>query len=143
MSSLISSVLFNVENLQGVLADNDLLGAQFNLVNEGVVMLNAELTITKLNKSAEILLNTTSGVTVGKRITEVFGANNNHLMKPITEVSQSKPYACLVKTQINATKGSSEAGDVAGKEQQRVNINFHVTKLANPEKKLHAVCLVL
>jgi hypothetical protein len=27
VSSLISSVLFNVENLQGVLADNDLLGA--------------------------------------------------------------------------------------------------------------------
>ena len=110
MSSLISSVLFNVENLQGVLADNDLLGAQFNLVNEGVVMLNAELSITKLNKSAEILLNTTSGVTVGKRITEVLGANNNHLMKPITEVNQTKPYSCLVKTQITASKGSSEAG---------------------------------
>lgn len=110
VSSLISSVLFNVENLQGVLADNDLLGAQFNLVNEGVVMLNAELTITKMNKSAEILLNTTSGVTVGKRVTEVFGANNNHLMKPITEVSQTKPYSCLIKTQIIASKGTSEAG---------------------------------
>lgn len=27
ISSLVSSVLFNVENLQGVFADNDLLGA--------------------------------------------------------------------------------------------------------------------
>ena len=110
VSSLISSVLFNVENLQGVLADNDLLAAQFNLVNEGVLMLNAELTITKMNKSAEILLNTSSAVTVGKRITEILGSNNNHLMKPITEVSSSKPYACLVKTQISIAKGASEAG---------------------------------
>lgn len=74
-----------MENLQGVLADNDLLSAQFHLVNEGVIMLNAELAITKMNKSAEILLNMTSVVTVGKRITEVIGAGNNHLMKPITE----------------------------------------------------------
>ena len=85
VSSLISSVLFNVENLQGVLADNDLLQAQFDVVNEGVIMLNAELTITKMNKSAEVLLNMTSSVTVGKKITEVVGASNNHLMKPITE----------------------------------------------------------
>ena len=85
MSSLVSAVLFNVENLQGVLADNDLLSAQFNCVNEGVVMLNAELVITKMNKSAEILLNTASSVSVGKRISEVVGATNNHLMKPITE----------------------------------------------------------
>ena len=110
VSSLISSVLFNVENLQGVLADNDLLSAQFNLVNEGVLMLNAELSITKMNKSAEILLNTSSSVAVGKRITEVLGANNNHLMKPITEVNSTKPYACLVKTQICTVKGSTEAG---------------------------------
>ena len=48
-------------------------------------MLNAELTITKMNKSAEVLLNMTSAVTVGKKITEVVGASNNHLMKPITE----------------------------------------------------------
>ena len=111
------------------------------MVNEGVVMLNAELNVTKMNKSAEILLNTSSGVTVGKRITEILGANNNHLMKPITEVSQTKPYACLVKTQISVAKGASEAGQSST--QQQVNINFHVTKLANPEKKLHAVCLVI
>ena len=85
ISSLVSAVLFNVENLQGVLADNDLLSAQFNCVNEGVVMLNAELVITKMNKSAEIILNTASSVSVGKRISEVFSGSNNHLMKPVTE----------------------------------------------------------
>lgn len=60
MSSLISSVLFNVENLQGVLGDNDLLAAQFNCVNDGVLLCNAELSITKMNKSAEILFNSSS-----------------------------------------------------------------------------------
>ena len=85
MSSLVSSVLFNVENLQGVFADNDLLGAQFNCVNEGVVMLNAELAVTKLNKSAEVLLNSSAAVTVGKKITEIFTTDNAHLMKPVSE----------------------------------------------------------
>ena len=84
-SNLVSSVIFNVENLQGVLADNDLLGAQFNCINEGVVLLNAELCVTKINKSAEILLNATSATTVGRRITEILGSTNNHLMKPISE----------------------------------------------------------
>jgi len=48
-------------------------------------MLNAELVISKMNKSAEILLNTASSVSVGKRISEIFSGNNNHLMKPIAE----------------------------------------------------------
>ena len=85
MSNLVSSVIFNVENLQGVLADNDLLQAQFNCINEGVVLLNAELCVTKINKSAEILLNSTSSTTVGRRITEILGSTNNHLMKSISE----------------------------------------------------------
>ena len=106
MSSLLSSVLFNVENLQGVFGENDLLAAQFNLVNEGVICLNAELIITKMNKSAEVLLNMKSEVTIGKRITEVIGSRNSHLMRPITEVSQNVPYANLLKTQISASKGS-------------------------------------
>ncbi len=60
MSSLVSSILFNVENLQGLLGTNDVLEATFNLVNDGVVLLNAEQAITKMNKSAEILLNASS-----------------------------------------------------------------------------------
>ena len=57
MSTLVSAVLFNVENLKGVLADNDMLTAQFECVNEGVILLDAELVIAKINKSAEIILN--------------------------------------------------------------------------------------
>ena len=48
-------------------------------------MLNAELQVTKMNKTAEVLFNSSSEVTVGKKITEVIGASNSHLMKPITE----------------------------------------------------------
>lgn len=84
-----SSVLFNVENLQGLLADNDLLSSQFNCVNEGVMLCNPEMVITKMNKSAEIMFNSSSEVSVGKRVTEILGSANSHLMKPITEVSQS------------------------------------------------------
>jgi len=50
-------------------------------------MCNAELMITKMNKSAEILFNTSSQVTVGKRITELLGTKNSHLMKPVTDVN--------------------------------------------------------
>ena len=106
-------------------------------------MLNAELIITKMNKSAEVLLNMNSEVTVGKRITEVIGARNSHLMRPITEVSQSVPYANLLKTQISTSKGSQTASGDGSNAVQTVNINFHVTKLTDPAKKLHALCLVL
>lgn len=85
MSTLVSSVLFNVENLKGVLADNDMLSAQFNCVNEGVLLLDAELAIAKMNKSAEILLNTSSAVSIGKRLSEVIGTANSHLLKPVSE----------------------------------------------------------
>ena len=60
VSSMVSSIIFNVENLQGLLGNNDALEAAFSLVNDGVILLNAEQEINKLNKSAEIILNTTS-----------------------------------------------------------------------------------
>lgn len=85
VASLLSSVMFNAESLQGMLADNDCLETQFNLVNDGVIMLDAELAVTKINKSAEILLNTASPAAVGKKVTEALGPANSHLMKPITQ----------------------------------------------------------
>lgn len=42
ISNLISNVLFNFESLQGMLANNDVLEASFNLVNDGVIMINAD-----------------------------------------------------------------------------------------------------
>ena len=39
---MVSSIIFNVENLQGLLGNNDALEAAFSLVNDGVILLNAE-----------------------------------------------------------------------------------------------------
>ena len=56
-----------------MLANTDVLEAQFNLVNDGVIIINAEQSVTKLNKSAEILLNTSCAIAVGKSIADIFG----------------------------------------------------------------------
>ena len=37
VSSMVSSIIFNVENLQGLLGNNDALEAAFSLVNDGVI----------------------------------------------------------------------------------------------------------
>ena len=81
-----------------MLVNSDVLEAQFNLVNDGVIVINAEQAVTKLNKSAEILLNTSSAFAVGKKITDVFGVKNSHLMTAIAEVVNSKPFATMLKT---------------------------------------------
>ena len=39
---MISSIIFNVENLQGQLGNSDALEASFSMVNDGVILLNAE-----------------------------------------------------------------------------------------------------
>lgn len=103
-------------------------------------MANADLAITKMNKSAEVLLNTSSQVAVGKRVSELLGPKNSHLMKPVTEVSQSKPYGVLMKTEVHSSKGSNEAGQ---DKAMAIPVNFHVNKLHDAEKKLNAYCLVM
>ena len=105
-----------------------------------MILCNADLAVTKINKSAEVMLNTSSQVSVGKRASELLGPKNSHLMKPVTEVSQSQPYANMLKTEIKTTKATSEAGQDSA---LTVPINFHVTKLHNADKKLHAYCIVL
>ena len=55
-----SGILFNVDALQGMMISQDILEAQFNLVNDAVLMFNTTSTITKMNKAAEIMLNTDS-----------------------------------------------------------------------------------
>ena len=100
LSSLLSNVLFNFDALQGMLANNDVLEAQFNLVNDGVLLINAQQTVTKLNKSAEILFNTVGARAVGKSITDIFGPKNSHFMSAISEVVNKAPYATMLKTYL-------------------------------------------
>lgn len=46
----------------------------------------------------------------------------------------------MLKTEIKTTKATSEAGQESA---LTVPINFHVTKLHNADKKLHAYCIVM
>ncbi len=50
----------------------------------------------------------------------------------------------MLKTELKRGKGQSEAAaSKSGETSTIVPINFHATKISNPEKKLHALCLVL
>ena len=57
----------------------------FNLTTDGIIVLNSTGTVTKLNKSAEILLNTQSQLAVGSNIVELLGSNNSHLFLVVKE----------------------------------------------------------
>ena len=70
-SKFASATLFNVDILQGLMINQDILESQFNLVNDGVIILNTTSTVTKVNKSAEIMFNITSQNSIGKQITEL------------------------------------------------------------------------
>jgi len=70
-----SSLLFSVETLQGLMLNNDTLEAQFNLVNDGVILVTSGLVIRKMNKAAKIMLNREEGWE-DKPFTEVLGSGN-------------------------------------------------------------------
>lgn len=59
----------------------------------------------------------------------------------MSRVTQDKPHASMLKTQLTSSLGSSEAGDQPP--QQKVNINFYVTKISDTQKKLYGLCVVL
>ena len=50
-------------------------------MNEGVLLLNTMGVITKLNKAAEIMLNQSAELLVGKPLSEVFTPLNSHLFQ--------------------------------------------------------------
>ena len=123
-----------------MLANNDVLEAQFNLVNDGVIMLSIEQTVTKLNRSAEILLNAASATAVGKNITDILGPKNNHFMKTIADVSNKQPFATMLRSQIIISMGAKDAAQTT---EQKVNVNFYVSKLVDAQKRTYGYCLVL
>lgn len=139
LSSLMSNILFNFDVFQGMLANNDCLEAQFNLVNDGVVFISAEHAVTKLNKSAEILFNTTSASAVGKTIADILGSKNNHFMAAIAEVVSKVPFASLIKTTVTMTAGTDKASEST---EQQINVNFYASKLLDGQKRLFGYCLV-
>jgi len=47
------------------MTNSDLLQSQFDLANEACVFINTQQMVTKMNKTAEILFNTTCSVAIG------------------------------------------------------------------------------
>lgn len=80
ISQLMGGVMFNVEAFQGMMINQEILEAQFNLVNDAVIVLNTTSTVTKVNKSAEIMMSIPSDMLIGKHITEILTKDNHHLL---------------------------------------------------------------
>jgi hypothetical protein len=83
LGNVLSSVLFAVEVHQGFLMQHDVLECCFNLGTDGIILLNSTGTVTKLNKSAEIILNTQ--LAVGQNVAELLGSDNSHLFDVVRE----------------------------------------------------------
>jgi hypothetical protein len=52
--------------------------------------MNCQQAITKINKTSEILFNTTSLVSVGIQISEFLGIKNNHFLQIINSLTSKK-----------------------------------------------------
>ena len=61
--------------------------------------------VTKVNKTAEIMFNTTSSVAVGTQIAEFLGIQNNHFLGMINSIT-SKP-----KSEEKKDEGGQIGGD--------------------------------
>lgn len=72
---MLSHVMFQLEQLQGSFANTDLMEAAFDLVNDGVIFLNTNQEITKVNKTAEILFNSSSQSLIGRSISDLLSSN--------------------------------------------------------------------
>ena len=86
------------------MTNTDLLQSQYNLVNEGVIFLNTSQCLTKLNKSAELLFNTTSEVAVGLQLAEFLGTANNHFLQVVNNITNKQ----------DDKKGDAEGGQIGG-----------------------------
>jgi sensor histidine kinase regulating citrate/malate metabolism len=73
LSNVFSAMLFNAENLQGIMTTNDLLNASFDLVNDACVFIDTLQSVTMLNASARLLFNIESERAVGLQIAEFLG----------------------------------------------------------------------
>ena len=90
LSQIFSATIQNVDNLQGIMTNTDLLQAQYNLVNEAVLFINTSQALSKINRSAEILFNTTSEVAVGLQLAEFLGTANNHFLQAVNSITSKQ-----------------------------------------------------
>jgi len=125
--------------MQGTLANSDLMEKAFDLVNDGVIFLNTNQEVTKMNKSAEVLFNMTSHLAMGRSITDMLGSSKaQHLGSVIKELT-TKSHAMQLQTNLTVTTGQT---DSTIPKEQKVNINFYASKLVDSNKRTFAYCLV-
>ncbi len=68
--------------------------------------MNCQQIITKINKTSEILFNTTSIISVGLQISEFLGIKNNHFLQIINTLTSKKSGEEL--------KQNEESGKIGG-----------------------------
>ena len=73
LSNIFSVTMFNLDTLHGVMTTADLLGSQFELVNEGCIFFDTHQAVTKLNQSARIMFNVDAEKAVGLQVAELLG----------------------------------------------------------------------
>lgn len=75
------------------------------MVNDGVLFLNTNQELTKMNKTAEVLFNMTSHLAMGRSVTDVLGsAKASHLVAVVRELT-AKSHAIQLKTNLTITTG--------------------------------------
>ena len=125
--------------MQGTLANSDLMEKAFELVNDGVIFLNTNQEVTKLNKTAEVLFNMTSHLAMGRSVTDMMSsAKASHLVAIVRELT-TKSHSMQLKTNLTVTTGQT---DSSLPKEQLVNINFYASKLVDSNKRTFAYCLV-
>lgn len=91
--------------MQGTLANSDLMEKAFELVNDGVIFLNTNQEVTKLNTTAEVLFNMTSHLAMGRSVTDMMSsAKASHLVAIVRELT-AKSHAMQLKTNLTVTTG--------------------------------------
>lgn len=111
----------------------------FDLVNDGVVFLNTNQEVTKVNKTAEILFNMTSHIAMGRSLTDLLASCKASHLGAVVKDLTNKSHAMLQKTNLTVTQGQT---DSAVAKEQLVNVNFYASKLVDSNKKTFAYCLV-
>lgn len=165
LSQIFSATIQNVDNLQGMMTNADLLQGQYDLVNEGVVFVNTAQAITKVNRAAEVLFNTTSEVTIGLQVSEFLGTANNHFLQAVNQLTskQDEKKEGAGEGQIGGNEHTSllpqqlsqqligtyliQSQGKAGKSDQtsttqKIPVNFYIHRLTTDQTKTYGFCLI-
>jgi len=70
--------------------------------------MNCQQIITKINKTSEILFNTTSIISVGLQISEFLGIKNNHFLQIINTLTSKKSSEELKQTEESGKIGGDK-----------------------------------